>query len=75
GGTLPAALALSGTALASTSVGAGTGVTPTTGSSTSTANASGGCTLGRADQPLDPVWMLMLGAAAWVLRRRRFFPV
>ncbi len=31
----------------------------------------GGCTLGRADQPTDPLWLLMLFGAGWVLRVRR----
>ncbi|MEX8502478.1 MAG: choice-of-anchor D domain-containing protein [Leptothrix ochracea] len=73
GGTLPTALALSGTALASTSGLTGAGVTPN--NTSSAAASSGGCTLGAADQPIDPLWLLILGAAAWVLRRRRFFPV
>lgn len=30
----------------------------------------GGCTLGAADRSTDPLWALMLGAAAFVLRRR-----
>ncbi|MEX8498625.1 MAG: cytochrome c [Leptothrix ochracea] len=30
----------------------------------------GGCTLGGADRPMDPLWVLMLGGAAFVLRRR-----
>jgi cytochrome c553 len=72
GGTLPAAIALSATALASTSglTGAGltgAGVTPNTSAA---ATSSGGCTLGAADQPMDPLWMLMLGGAALVWRRR-----
>lgn len=32
----------------------------------------GGCTLGRADAPQDPIWFLMLGAAFGVLGLRRF---
>jgi mono/diheme cytochrome c family protein len=31
----------------------------------------GGCTLGRADQAADPLWLLMLLGAGWVLRARR----
>ena len=31
----------------------------------------GGCTLGAADQPTDPIWWLMLGAAGVALLRRR----
>jgi mono/diheme cytochrome c family protein len=31
----------------------------------------GGCTLGRADQATDPLWLLMLLSAGWVLRARR----
>jgi mono/diheme cytochrome c family protein len=30
----------------------------------------GGCTLGGSDRPMDPLWVLMLGGAAFVLRRR-----
>jgi hypothetical protein len=63
GGAAPAAITLSATALASTS-SAGVG-------NLSAANSSGGCTLGRADESADPLWLLMLGAAALVLRRRR----
>lgn len=32
---------------------------------------AGGCTLGRADQPFDPLWMLMLAGALGVLGLRR----
>jgi len=42
---------------------------PTT--STVTNEGNGGCTVGRADQPFDPLWALMLGAAGWVVARRR----
>jgi hypothetical protein len=31
----------------------------------------GGCTLGRADQPFDPLWLLMLAGAIGVLGLRR----
>jgi mono/diheme cytochrome c family protein len=31
----------------------------------------GGCTLGRADQPTDPLWLLLLIGAGWVLWARR----
>jgi hypothetical protein len=31
----------------------------------------GGCTLGRADQPFDPLWLLMLVGAIGVLGLRR----
>jgi mono/diheme cytochrome c family protein len=32
---------------------------------------AGGCTLGRADQPTDPLWLLMLAGAVGVLGLRR----
>jgi MYXO-CTERM domain-containing protein len=64
GGAAPAAITLSATALASTSSAGSVG-------NLSTANSAGGCTLGHTDQPADPLWLLMLGAAALVLRRRR----
>jgi hypothetical protein len=32
----------------------------------------GGCTLGRVDQSVDPLWVLLLTGAVGVLVRRRF---
>ncbi len=32
---------------------------------------AGGCTIGRPDQPLDPLWLMMLGGAGFALYRRR----
>lgn len=44
---------------------------PSTGSPV-TSSGGGGCTLGHTDADLgaDPLWSLLLGGAAWVLRRR-----
>jgi len=52
-----------------TTTGTGGTTTGTTSASAASAGA-GGCTLGRADQPTDPIWLLLLGAAALVWRRR-----
>ncbi|MEX8500450.1 MAG: choice-of-anchor D domain-containing protein [Leptothrix ochracea] len=57
GAMLPAVVSLSGVAVAA--------ATPAP-----TSSSGGGCTLGAADQPMDPLWMLMLGGAALVWRRR-----
>jgi mono/diheme cytochrome c family protein len=56
-GVPPVSVALSGTAVAPAAAPAAT-------------SSGGGCTLGAADQPMDPLWMLMLGGAALVWRRR-----
>jgi len=34
-------------------------------------SGGGGCTLGRADSPVDPLWALMLGLAGAALWRRQ----
>ncbi|MEX8504598.1 choice-of-anchor D domain-containing protein [Leptothrix ochracea] len=55
-GQVPGTLTFSGTGLAQVTAGNNAG--------------GGGCTLGGADRPMDPLWVLMLGGAAFVLRRR-----
>ncbi|MEX8502480.1 MAG: cytochrome c [Leptothrix ochracea] len=35
------------------------------------AGLMGGCTLGRSNQPMDPLWLLLLIGSVWVLRARR----
>ena len=47
----------------------------TAATSTVTNEGNGGCTLGRANQPFDPLWALMLGGAGWVMWSRRRRPV
>jgi hypothetical protein len=54
-----------------TTTGTGGGTTGTTNASAASTTGGGGCALGRADQPTDPLWLLMLAGAAWVLRRRK----
>lgn len=74
GGTLPTAIVLSGTALGSSTRPSGGVVSG--GTSSATTSSGGGCTLGSADQPLDPLWLALLAGAALTLRRRRAsFPV
>ncbi len=41
------------------------------GSGGAPAPNGGGCTIGRPDQPLDPLWLMMLGGAGLALYRRR----
>ena len=50
-------------------------VTASTNSSSNTSGSDnaggGGCSIGRPDQPMDPIWLLMVGGAAGVLVWRR----
>jgi MYXO-CTERM domain-containing protein len=57
-------------ALATPMVCTNTGGSGTGGTSGAAPSTGGGCTLGRADASTDPLWLVMLGAAALVLRRR-----
>jgi mono/diheme cytochrome c family protein len=41
------------------------------GGGATSGGSGGGCTLGRTDQPLDPLWLLMLAGAVGVLGLRR----
>jgi hypothetical protein len=55
-GQIPGTLTFSGTGIGLVTTGNNAG--------------GGGCTLGGVDRPMDPLWVLMLGGAAFVLRRR-----
>lgn len=75
--TNPSDVSLSGTGVAASGGGGGSGdgdgdSDGDSGADDDNQNAGGGgCTLGRRDSLLDPVWLLMLGGAAAVLWRRR----
>ncbi|MEX8510452.1 MAG: c-type cytochrome [Leptothrix ochracea] len=77
---------LSGTVTSAAGPSTATGATTTTSTSQAIASSqqaatgapqypaltvAGGCTLGRTDQPLDPLWLLMLAGAIGVLGLRR----
>ncbi|MEX8502479.1 MAG: JDVT-CTERM domain-containing protein [Leptothrix ochracea] len=66
---VPTASSLATAVVCPPSSGTGTG----SGASGAAASSSsgGGCTLGRTDASTDPLWMVLLGSAAMVLRRRR----